>query len=48
MNINILITTDNDEPLINETYSDFDEAHIALNAYEYEIDARADNEDGEV
>lgn len=42
MKINILICNDDDEPLINETVRDIDEAIELLRAFEYQYDANMD------
>ena len=45
MKINILICTDNDEQLINETVYSVDEATELLEGFEYENSARMDSND---
>lgn len=44
MKIQIIITDDNDKELINESVNNIQEARFLLQGFEYECDARADNE----
>lgn len=46
MQINILITTDNDEPLLNETVSNPEEAKNIIDSFSYEYEARLDHVTG--
>lgn len=43
MLINMLICSDSDEPLLNETVNNIEEAKILLDEFEHEYNARLDH-----
>ncbi len=45
ININILVTSEDDDQLVNETYHDFDSAKAKLEALDYEYSAQLASRD---